>query len=252
VSENLLQALLLLAVGLAAGTINSIAGGGSLLTLPAMIFLGLPPTIANGTNRVAILLSNIGAAETFRRRGLIPTSWFSLAVPPTLVGALIGTWGATRIGDFAFQRVLAVVLVVLAVWMVFRPVRAPEFGEAAPPTGEKGWLYRLMFLGVGLYGGFIQAGLGFFTLAITSAGGLDLVRGNALKVTLVFFLSILALGLFAWADMVDWVMGLMLAVGTSVGAVLGVHLQVLKGQKWVRGVVTVTILVFAARLLLNG
>ena len=105
---------------------------------------------------------------------------------------------------------------------------------------------------MGFYGGFLQAGVGFVILAVTSAGGLDLVRGNAVKVTLVFCFTPLALALFAWSGKVDWVMGLSLAAGNLIGGLAGVRLQVLKGHGWVRNVVTITIVVFAIRLLIAG
>jgi len=98
--------LILFLVGLVAGTLNVIAGGGSMLTLPVMIFLGLPPTIANGTNRVAILIQNVGASWSFHRRGLISREWLLLAIPPALVGAVLGTIAAVNVGELAFQRAM--------------------------------------------------------------------------------------------------------------------------------------------------
>ncbi len=86
----------------------------------------------------------------------------------------------------------------------------------------------------------------------TATEGLDLIRGNALKVTVVLAFTPLALALFAWSGKVDWAMGFALAAGNLLGGLAGVRLQVLKGQKWVRGVVTVTIFLFAARLLISG
>jgi len=107
----------------------------------------------------------------------------------------------------------------------------------------------LAFVGVGFYGGFIQAGVGFLILATTTLGGLDLVRGNAVKIPLVLAFTVLALGMFALSGKVDWTLGLVLAVGNFLGGQLGVHLTVLKGHRWVRGVVTTAVVVFALRLL---
>lgn len=250
--EAVTSSLLLFLVGLVAGTLNVIAGGGSMLTLPVMIFLGLPPTVANGTNRVAILIQNIGATWSFHRRKLISREWLLLAVPPALFGVVLGTLAAVRVGDLAFQRILAFVLVGAAVWTVWRPVKPPEEGVALPPTGGRRWAFAALFFLVGVYGGFIQAGVGFIILAVTSAGGLNLIRGNALKVTLVLAFTPLALAVFAWSGMVDWAMGFALAAGNFLGAMAGVRMQILKGHKWVRNVVTVTIVVFAVRLLFNG
>ncbi len=247
--DFLFNSLLLFLVGLIAGTLNVIAGGGSLLSLPVMIFLGLPPTVANGTNRVAILLQNIGASWSFHQRGLVSRDWLVIAVPPALVGAVVGTVAAVHIGELEFQRVLAVILVVAAAWQIWNPIKLHPEGNAEVPGGGKRLAFIAAFFLIGAYGGFIQAGIGFLLLAVTSAAGFNLIRGNALKVTVVLAFTPLALVLFAWNGKVDWAMGFALAAGNFLGGLAGVHLQVLKGHKWVRGVVTVVIVVFAIRLL---
>ncbi len=168
------------------------------------------------------------------------------------MGAVLGTLLAVRIGDVAFQRILAIVLVAVAAWTVWKPTPQAGGEGAAPPAGKRRVGFAALFFLVGVYGGFLQAGIGFVILAVTSAGGLDLVRGNAVKVTLVLAFTPLALALFAWSGKVDWVMGLSLAAGNLIGGLAGVHLQVLKGHGWVRNVVTVTIVIFAVRLLISG
>ncbi|MFQ5535864.1 MAG: sulfite exporter TauE/SafE family protein [Gemmatimonadota bacterium] len=251
-NQALIQAGLLFLTGLVAGILNVIAGGGSLLTLPVMIFLGLPATVANGTNRVAILIQNIGAVWSFQRKRLISGRWLLLSVPPALVGAVLGTVAAVRVGDLAFQRILAVVMVGVAVLTLWRPVHVGD-GKAHPPaSGLSRGVFALIFFAVGFYGGFIQAGVGFVILGAAAVGGLDLVRGNALKVTLVLSFTPLALAIFAWSGKVDWAMGFALAAGNLLGGLAGVHVQVLKGHRWVRKVVTVVVVLFAAKLLLGG
>jgi len=244
--------LLLFLVGLIAGTLNVIAGGGSLLSLPVMIFLGLPPTVANGTNRVAILIQNIGASWSFHRRGLVSREWLLIAVPPALVGAIIGTIAAVQIGELEFQRLLAVILVLASVWSIWNPIELQPEGNAPLPQGARRWAFVAAFFLIGAYGGFIQAGIGFILLAATSAAGFNMIRGNALKVTVVLAFTPLTLVLFAWNGKVDWAMGFALAAGNFLGGLAGVHLQVLKGHKWVQGVVTVVIIIFAIRLLFAG
>lgn len=247
--EEVLTALMLAAAGFVAGTINSIAGGGSLLTLPLLIFVGLPPTVANASNRIAVFIAGIGATMSFHKRELIPFEWVRFGMPPALVGVVIGTWGATQIGDVAFERVLAVVLVLGAAWMIWRPGEVAEGVTAALPEGRTRWWVLLAFFGLGLYSGFIQAGVGFLFLALLSSQGLDLVRANAVKVPLILVFTLLAVVLFQINGLLDWRAGLSLAAGQFFGAKLGVHLQVLKGQAWVRNVLTVAIVVFAIRLL---
>lgn len=250
--DFLSNSIILFLVGLVAGTLNVIAGGGSLLSLPVMIFLGLPPTVANGTNRVAILLQNIGASWSFHRKGLVSREWLLLAVPPAVLGAVLGTVAAVHIGELEFQRVLAVILVVAALWSIWNPIELQVEGNAERPEGLRRWAFIAAFFLIGVYGGFIQAGIGFILLAATSAAGFNLIRGNALKVTVVLAFTPLALVLFAWNGKVDWAMGFALAAGNFLGGLAGVHLQVLKGHKWVQGVVTVVIVIFALRLLFTA
>ncbi len=250
--DFLINSIILFLVGLVAGTLNVIAGGGSLLSLPVMIFLGLPPTVANGTNRVAILIQNIGASWSFHRRGLVSREWLLLAVPPAVLGAVLGTVAAVHIGELEFQRVLAVILVAAALWSIWNPIQLQAEGNAELPEGLRRWAFIAAFFLIGVYGGFIQAGIGFILLAVTSAAGFNLIRGNALKVTVVLAFTPLALVLFAWNGKVDWAMGFALAAGNFLGGLAGVHLQILKGHKWVRGVVTMVIVIFALRLLFSS
>ncbi|MDX1632027.1 MAG: sulfite exporter TauE/SafE family protein, partial [Thermoanaerobaculia bacterium] len=201
---------ILLLVGLLAGTLNVVAGGGSFLTLPVLIFLGLPPTVANGTNQVGILAQNLGAVWSFHSFRVLRWRWaLQMAVPAT-VGAALGTWAALEVSDEAFQKILAVLMVVVTLWtLVGRGRRGTEDPDFEP--GPPGWPLWLGFFGVGLYGGFVQAGVGFFILAVTSWAGLDLVRGNAVKVLTILCFTILSLSLFAWQGQVSWSEGGILA-----------------------------------------
>ena len=162
----------------------------------------------------------------------------------------MGTWGALVISDHAFKRVLALLMLTLSVWTLWSPHTRKE-GTATELAGRSRRHYLLTglaFFVVGIYGGFVQAGVGFFILAVTSAVGLNLVRGNAVKVLTVLCFTAVSLALFAWQGRVDWLMGLTLAAGTIVGGRVGARLTGLKGHRWVRGVVTVTIVLFALKL----
>lgn len=254
-AEPAARAGALFAVGAVAGAINVLAGGGSFLTLPTMIFLGLPPSVANGTNRVAILVQNVGAVASFHHHRIVEWPLLRRAAIPTIVGAGLGTWAAVEIGEEAFRRILALLMVAVALWTIWDPLERMRGGGSggAPSGGESTGRWRsaglaLAFLGVGFYGGFVQAGAGFLILAVTTAIGLDLVRGNALKVALVLAYTPLALGLFAASGKVDWRLGTALAVGNLVGGLAGVRLTVLKGHDWIKKVVTVAVVAFAIHL----
>lgn len=249
------RAGLLFTVGVVAGILNVLAGGGSLLTLPVMIFLGLPPTVANGTNRVAILVQNVAAVWGFQRHRLIERGWIPVAVVPAVSGAALGAWLAVLIDDSSFRRILALVMVLIALWTVWNPLGRLRNGGGAA-GGERSGSRRVAlvaaFFAAGVYGGFIQAGVGFVLLGVITLAGLDLVRGNALKVLLVLAYTPISLAIFAAGGLVDWTIGLALAAGNLVGALIGVRLAVLKGHAFIRNVVTVTVLAFAVRLLFWG
>ena len=250
--------LLLFAAGSVAGTINVLAGGGSFLTLPLLIFLGLPPTVANGTNRIAILVQNVGAVWSFNRHGVMDWRWIRAAALPALAGAGLGTWAAIRIGDASFQRVLATLMIVFATVMLLDPLRnrirrgGADAGdattEAEAPVRLSGVAFSATFFGVGVYGGFVQAGVGFLILSITMLAGLDLVRGNALKFACIMLFTPLSLAIFIWQGMVDWGPGLCLAAGSVVGSEIGVRMAILKGHRWLRVVINVTVIAFAVLL----
>lgn len=249
-------ALLFLA-GLGAGAVNVVAGGGSFLTLPTLIFLGLPPTVANGTNRVAILLQNVGAVWSFDRHRLIAWRWLKVAALPAVVGAVLGTGLAVVVGDEAFRRVLAILMVVAAAGILFRSTGPPDGPERdrSEDDGHDGGSPVLLaagFFGAGVYGGFVQAGVGFLLLAVAGMAGLGLVRGNALKVLTVLAFTPLSLGLFAVSGKVDWVPGLVLGGGNLLGGLAGVRFTVSAGERWVRRVVGVAVVGFAIALWFRG
>lgn len=244
-----MDAAALVGVGALAGALNVLAGGGSFLSLPLLVFLGLPPTVANGTNRIAILLQNAAAAWRFQHHGLVDRSWILAAGAPAAVGAVLGTWLAIEIGDEAFRRILAGLMVIAVLWTLWDPVGGPPSGATVAQEGAARRVgLAAAFFAVGVYGGFVQAGIGFLLAAVALWAGLDLVRGNALKVVVVLALTPISLALFAWSGKVDWAAGAPLAVGNLLGALVGVRVSVLKGHAWIKRFVTVTIIGFAILL----
>lgn len=225
-----------------------------MLTLPVLIFLGLPPTVANGTNRVAILMQNVGAIGSFHRHGLIQWSWLRTAALPASLGAIIGAGLGARMGDAAFQTVLALAMLGVALWTILTGGREAGAGDRMDPERFPFGRFGLFvaFAMAGLYGGLVQVGVGFIVLAAASGAGLDLVRGNALKVLVAFVFNLPAIAIYAANNMVDWRLGAALGVGNVAGALLGVRLNVLKGQVWIRRVVTVVVVVLALRLLTSA
>jgi uncharacterized membrane protein YfcA len=235
---------LLVAVGLVAGALNVVAGGGSFLTLPALIFLGLPAGAANATNRVGIVLQNVGAIWSFDRDGVLDRRSFFWGALPATAGSLVGTFLALRTSDEALQKILGLVMIVFALLSFWTPRRQPFTEQRSKDL----FLGSTFFL-IGIYGGFLQAGIGFLTLAVTSLAGIDLVRGNAIKVLMAFCSTLLSVLIFAWYGLISWPLGLALGAGNFLGGLAGARLAVLKGHAWLRVVVSVAIVVFAVKLL---
>ena len=245
----MLQYLLLFFVGLVAGTLNVIAGGGSFLTIPLLIFMGLPPIIANGTNRVGILCQNIAASWSFQRHGVVDWQYVRWATGPAVIGALLGSKIAIVIGDEIFKNILASLMIAVTLWTLWDPLKHKATEENEKPFNRAA-LMGGFFL-VGVYGGFVQAGVGFLILATTTMAGLDLVKGNAVKVLSILAYTFISLAIFAWEGKVDWTLGLVLAAGTMVGSQIGVHLTVLKGHRWIKKVVTVIVIIMAIKLIVS-
>jgi uncharacterized protein len=241
-----LEWILLATAGVAAGALNVVAGGGSFLILPLLLFLGLPSALANGTNRVGVVAQNLAGLAGFHRHRAIEWPWAFKASIPAVIGSALGVWAALAIPDFAFRRVLSVAMVAVTVWSLLSKKEAPD--PNAPLRSPFHPTVVLGFFVVGLYGGFIQAGVGFLVLAITTSAGMDLVRGNAVKLLSVLLLTVLSLVVFAAAAEVDWPRGIALAAGNLIGAEIGVRLTVLKGHAWLQKVVTATVILFAVLL----
>ena len=242
-------AALLAATGFMAGVLNVVAGGGSFLTLPVLIFVGLPPTEANATNRVAVLTQNVGAVWSFHRHRVLEWRRTVDMVVPALAGSVLGSWAALKVGDRGFQRILALLMLAVTLWTLLDPRTRGATRERETGLGRAA-VWAAFFV-VGLYGGFVQAGIGFLILAVTTQAGFDLVRGNALKVLVVLLLTVLSLAIFAGAGKVRWLPGFVLGAGSLLGGLLGARLTVLKGHRWIHGVVTVTVVAFALALLLR-
>lgn len=239
---------LLALVGLVAGFLNILAGGGSLLTLPVLLFFGLPAPVANGTNRVAIFFQNIFAMVGFRRQGVFPWRLALLCTAPALVGSYIGARLAVDIDDQLFRRLLACIMIGVLVLTVVDPVRRWKLGSEQM-TRWRGAVLLVSFFAIGVYGGFVQAGVGFLIISGLLLHGLDLVRINAVKVIVIFAFTIVALGVFIAHGQVDYGLGTALAAGNSVGGWIAPRIAVKKGHDWIRRLVSVTVLIFAIKLL---
>lgn len=235
---------LLVAAGLAAGVVNSLAGGGSLLTVSLLVLLGVPGVLANGTNRVGILLQNGAAAWRFRAAGVSGVAGALPLLLPVLLGSAVGAWGISQVADETFERAFGVLMVVLLV-PILRGVR-PASGPRRPWPRSAVFL---LFLGIGLYGGAFQAGVGIPLLFALAAAGHDLVRANAIKVVVIFAVTAVSAPVFAWQGQIAWGPALALGAGFLVGGELGARIAVRGGERVIRPVLTASVLVLAGHML---
>lgn len=222
-------------MGLIAGWINTLAGGGSNLTLPMLMVLGLPPDVANGTNRVGVFLQGVVAVRGFHKYGRLDTQSIWPILVPNLIGGAIGALAAALMPNVALKPLLLGTVLTMSFIILVRP------GFIAPPPGtpvrsvtENRAAWWGLFL-AGVYGGFVQAGVGFILLAAL-AGGLryDLVRANALKMVCTLSFTLVSLGVFLWFDQIVWIPGLVLASGTMLGSYLSVKFAISVQQSTIK------------------
>lgn len=221
------QVVLLVITGLIAGVINTLAGGGSNLTLPALMLMGMPADVANGTNRVGVVLQTLVATRGFSKHGKLPTQDLGPVMLPTLVGGLLGAVTAAYTPGIALKPLLLGAMVGMTIIMLVKPDIISPPPDTVPYTMKErpsAWIW----LGIaGFYGGFVQAGVGF--ILITALAGTlryDLVRTNALKVVCTLAFTSLALVVFVIHDQVLWLPGLVLACGTMLGAQIAVKFAI--------------------------
>lgn len=248
---NPVKILIILVAGTAAGFINTLAGGGSLLTLPALIFAGLPSAVANGTNRIAIMIQNIIAISNFKNKGYSNFRLGLMLAIPAIIGSLIGARLAISLPDNIFNNILAIAMLVMLVLILWNPTRKfSKIEENLSRNRKIGAVITFFF--VGIYGGFIQAGVGLIIItALTLITGLSLVKINSIKVFVVGVYMVSSLLVFIFSGNVDWLYGLILAVGNGFGAYLGSTFAVEKGDKWIRVVLVIAVVIMAVNLLIK-
>ena len=221
------HALLLLATGFLAGIINTLAGGGSNLTLPALMVMGMPAEVANATNRVGVTVQSITALIGFRKHGKLDTHDKGPILLPTIIGGFVGAGAAAYAPAGIIKPLLLGTMLIMALIILVKPAMiSPALGTPVNKVSQtpSSWVWLTI---AGIYGGFVQAGVGFVLLAAL-AGSLryDLVRANALKVLCTLMFTLASLVVFIAEDLILWLPGLILAAGTMVGAHIAVKLAI--------------------------
>ncbi|MEQ1862975.1 MAG: sulfite exporter TauE/SafE family protein [Chthoniobacteraceae bacterium] len=234
---SLFEILTLAAVAALAGAVNAVAGGGTLLTFPALIFFGTTPIVANATNTLALFIGAIGSVFSFRRQLDTVKPWLARFVPVSVLGGLVGSVLLTQTSERVFSQLVPFLLlfatVVFLAQGAFRRFVAPEH-----PHRRMVWAAIVFQFGVAVYGGYFGAGIGILMLASLGFLGLgDIHDVNALKNVLASLINFTAAVWFVASGLIDWPRAAVMTVGALGGYFLGAHYSQRLPQKTVRGVI---------------
>lgn len=245
---SITDAILLIITGVIASFLNVTSGGGSLVSLPVLIFLGLPAPIANASNRLGIIGQNIFAVAGFRSKGVHAWPYSLYIAISAFFGAIIGAKISVDLDIELFNRIIAIIMIVVVLLTVFKPIKSGQI--QIERTDKKSTLIGFFtFFFVGIYGGFIQAGVGFIMIvALTNINGFSLVKTNSAKVFVALIYTLSAVGVFIYEDAINWEYGLTLAVGNAIGGWLASRWSVQKGDVWIKRILVVTVTALAIKL----
>lgn len=239
----------LIVSGVFVGFINTLAGGGTIISLTVFLILGLPIDIANGTNRISVILQNMTSTQAFHQKKMMSWRKGLILAIPAVFGSVIGAQLAVDIDRETFEKAIAIVMLLMIFFIFYKPSQLLH-GSADLLKRKINWKILLVFFLIGIYGGMFQVGVGYFLLgALVFGVGFDLVKANAIKVLIVLIYTIFALAVFVFNDAVNWKFGLIHAIGNVIGAYVASHIAVQKGAAFVKWVIVVVIILTSAQLL---
>ncbi len=243
---------LIVSAGVFTGVINTLAGSGSLITLPIFILLcGLPPTVANGTNRVGVILQSVVGVYGYHRAGKLALRHVEWLAIPAILGALLGAQIAVNLDEDLMNMSIGILMVVMLAVLLVNPSRWIRPSEV-DSTRHKHPLSLLLLFGIGIYGGFLQAGVGIFLLAgLVLSAKYSLTAANGIKLLLVMLFTLPALISFLWAGQVHIGFGLLMAAAQAVGAVLGVRIvaRIPNANVWIHRLLILIVLASGIKFL---
>lgn len=244
---TILEVILLFGVGVLTSFINVFAGGGSSISLPILIFLGLDSSVANGTNRIALLSQNMAGILSFRKENVSQIKLSLKLGLLTLPGAILGAFYSTKISDDLFQKILGIVMIGIAITIL---VPSSKHYVEEKITKKLPWLIYPVMILLGFYGGFIQVGIGFlFMISLHNILKMKLLYVNSHKLFIIMLYTIPALIIFIVTDNVNWIYGIILGVGSWVGAWWSAKLAAKKGEKLIKIILIAAIIVMSFKLL---
>ncbi len=237
---------LLFIASVIAGIFNISAAGGSFIMLPLLIFYGLPPTVANGTNRISLLFQNWLGVYSFKKREVWDFETNLKLVIPAVFGSILGAYYSSILPDNQFKKIISVFMIIFVVVSLFSNKKKKDFSYKIKSYP----LVFAIFLLIGFYGGFIQAGVGLLLIAgIKLATGYDLIKTNAVKTFIIATYTIVAILIFALKGKINWHVALVVATGQGIGGYLGAKLAVEKGEKYIKALILIAITLMALKLM---
>ncbi len=240
-----LQAIELIIAGVLVGFINTLAGGGSIISLSLLMFMGLPANVANGTNRIAVTLQTFTATSMFKKAGLFDNKKALYLGIPSVLGSIVGSLIAVEIDNNIFEKIMVFIMFAMLFFIFYKPELWLKGNSALLEKPLRPWHYIVFFL-IGIYGGFIHAGIGYLLIIGLVIGvGFDLIKANAIKVLIVLMFVPFSLIAFLVKGQVEWSFGLVLAVGNIFGAWIASKFAISRGVNFVRWVIFAVVVMTA-------
>ena len=238
--------IVLVVSGIVVGVINTLAGGGSIITMTMFMALGMPINVANGTNRIAVLMQNLTATVTFLRKKMLNIRQGLLLSIPVIIGNVAGSLLATQINQTVFRICFGAILIVILIYLIFDnriKIREGHNFVVKP-------LHYLWFLLIGFYGGYIYIGIGYLILAITLwSMRMDIVTANVIKGFVILIATPFSLAVFIINGQVDYVFGLLHGAGNIIGSFLASHYAVHWGKGFIKIFMAIIVVICFADLI---
>jgi len=239
----------LFAVSFVAGTIDAIAGGGGLLTIPALLYVGIPPDIALATNKLQGTFGSFTSSLYFLRKQIVNLNDIKLMIFSSLIGSAIGTWLVLQIDTTNLKKLIPILLIGIGIYFLF----SPKAGEVDRDKKISVVLFSLVVVStIGFYDGFFGPGTGsFFAIAFVSLLGYNLTRATAHAKILNFTSNISALVFFMIYGKIFWLAGSVMVLGQILGSLVGSKMVLKNGHKLVRPLIVIVSFIISIKLLLS-
>jgi len=240
---------LLVGSGFLIGVVNTLAGSGTAIGYAVFIALGLPPAVANGSVRIGVIPQTFVASLKFYKHKLIDLKNALVIAVTSTLGSITGAQIAVSIDQAIFKTVIGIAMIIILFFIFFKPERFIKERPQKPVSRAKHILHALLYFAIGVYGGFIHIGVGIFLLiALVSVSGYELVKANGLKVFIVLIYSPFALAVFMLNHEVCYAVGLISAVGNTLGGLFASNFAIKHGAGLLRWFLIVVIVVFTLYL----